>query len=149
MSTRDRVIHRILEKTLFSAGYDLLDLLSLPSSSDPIELTRSLEEMIQESEARNTDSDSSFYLVRVRAKQVSVDLGNEGQLKEPAVEQKMYLTDGSLNTQYLEQNAEILLLHGDYALARNVYQTILQSGQKAGQALYGIASCYEKKESLI
>ena len=149
MSSRDRVIHRVLEKTLRASGYDLVDMLPLPDSSDRIVRARALEEMIQELESADNDGDFHCYVVRVRAQRVAGETGAESEAPtEPAPEPKLYHADGTVNASYLDHNAEVLISHGEYALARNVYQTLLQSGQKTGQALYGIARCFEKEGKL-
>jgi tetratricopeptide (TPR) repeat protein len=54
-----------------------------------------------------------------------------------------YLATGKLNVPYLMQNAEILFDAGDYALARKIYKTILQSGEHTGIVLYYLGRCLE------
>ena len=62
------------------------------------------------------------------------------------VNDQVYLANGALNVDFLLQNADLLLISADYALARNIYTRVAkagQSGTKTAQALMGTARCFE------
>lgn len=55
----------------------------------------------------------------------------------------IYLPNGKLNLPYLLQNAELLFSAREFALARNIYKTVYQSGERSGLALYWMGRCSE------
>lgn len=55
----------------------------------------------------------------------------------------VYLPDGKLNVPFLSRNADLLFSAGEYALARNIYKSVLDSGERSAMALFGIARCLE------
>ncbi len=59
--------------------------------------------------------------------------------------ESIYLPNGSLNLPFLTRSAELLVSAGDYSLAKNIYRTILGSGERSALALYGIARCEESE----
>jgi tetratricopeptide (TPR) repeat protein len=63
-------------------------------------------------------------------------------------DESIYNPDGSLNTSYLIRNAELLRGAGEPALARNIYQTLLQSGERTALAWHGIGECLESEGKL-
>jgi tetratricopeptide (TPR) repeat protein len=122
-------LQQALEKQLSARGYDVVDLIAIPSGGDPMVRIRTLQEALEE-------WDSIGYLVQVRPKAPS------SEERRPPVE-NVYLTDGKMNVPFLIQNAELLFGAGDYALARNVYKAILAAGERTGHAHYWIGRCHE------
>lgn len=61
----------------------------------------------------------------------------------PSHTEGLYLSEGKLNVAYLLRNADVLVRSGDTTLARNIYRTIHQSGEKTGAALQGLGRCAE------
>lgn len=55
----------------------------------------------------------------------------------------VYLADGKLNTPFLLQNAEVLFRAKEFALSRNIYATVLKTGEKSSLAHYWIGRCLE------
>lgn len=163
MSQFDRSLQRSMESQLSAEGYDLLDLTRIPVSGDRITRVRTLEEVMSEFD-QDMDEGASTYIVRIRPKKLEEDLnsehlgadGNRGEnsrenqreSNREAPEVKLYQPDGTLNISYLEHNAQVLIESRDYSLARNIYQTILQSGQRIAQCLYGIGLCFEYEGKL-
>jgi tetratricopeptide (TPR) repeat protein len=143
MSHLDRSLHRLLEQRLSQEGYELQDWVPIQLSGDRIARMRTLEEALDEIE--QTPGEGVTYLIRVNPRQIAQPV--EAKVEEEK-EQKLYLPDGQINIPYLEQNAELLLASGEHALARNIYSTIYQSGQRTAQALYGMARCYEKENKI-
>jgi len=66
----------------------------------------------------------------------------------PVAVDGVYLADGKLNVPFLFQNAELLLRAGDAALAKNIYKTIITSGERTAAALLGLARCFEREGKL-
>lgn len=62
--------------------------------------------------------------------------------------ESIYLAEGKLNLPYLTRTAELLMNSGDYRLARNIYKTIANSGERTAMALHGIARCLEAEGKL-
>jgi len=60
----------------------------------------------------------------------------------------VYLSNGKLNVPYLEENAEVLMRAGDTALALNLYQAILASGEHRAKALRGLGICQRAEGKL-
>lgn len=57
--------------------------------------------------------------------------------------EKVFETNGRLNTAVLVRNAKILLAAGDVALAKNIFRALVESGESLGVAYSGLGSCYE------
>jgi tetratricopeptide (TPR) repeat protein len=92
------------------------------------------------------------YLVQVRPRKnrpAHAEISRPGEAggeKRITTDNGVYLPDGSLNLDYLMENAELLVSATDYALARNIYKRVVQTGQSSLQtsrALLGMAKCFE------
>ncbi len=53
----------------------------------------------------------------------------------------IYLTNGKLNIPFLMKNADLLLEAGEYAAARKIYKSILQSGECTSTVLARVEKC--------
>jgi Tfp pilus assembly protein PilF len=154
-------LHDQVRKQLLSGNLELLDLVPIPTHSDPLVKLRTLKEALEEFD-RSPDAEGAVsYLLQVRRNPASpppapaedpvLDLSDStlppeptlalGSQKKPSLD-NIYLPNGKLNLRYLSRNAEVLLAAGEYALARNVYRAILQSGEHSAPALLGIAKCF-------
>lgn len=60
----------------------------------------------------------------------------------------IYTGEGKLNFEYLFHHAEVLYRSGEFALARNIYKTVLQSGDRTALSLYWIGRCLEAEGKL-
>ena len=169
-------IEEALGKQLGSQGYDVVDLVPIPARGDKMVRIRTLEDALEDFD-NLSGGETVSYLVQVRAKkppQISV----KGDLVDPATElyefdpepvldlgaapldtiaihappkpvlDGIYLPDGKLNLAYLAQNAELLYQSGEYVLSRNIYKTILQSGERSGNSHYWIGRCLEAEGKL-
>lgn len=128
-------IQEVLGKQLSAEGYDVVDLIPIPAKGDKMVKIRTIEEALDEFDSTDQE-DTSGYLIQVRRKQ------------SPSTAQKVtvdgvYLHNGKLNLPYLLRNAELLFSAGEYALARNIYKTIHQSGERSSMALYRMGRCFE------
>jgi len=55
----------------------------------------------------------------------------------------VYQQNGRLNVSMLVRNAKILLASGDIVLAKNIFRTLVESGEALGVAYSGLGACYE------
>lgn len=106
-------------------------------SLDPLERMKDLESAIQ-SLGESIEADD-VYIVTVPRPEESV------LPPAPPTQEPVYLADGKLNCDYLMRNAELLFTAGDTALARNIYETLLKSGERTAVAHFGLARCFEKE----
>lgn len=129
-------------------GYELVDLVPIRKSRQPGSKFQSLDEAIAAFES-GKDEDVVSYLVQLRKpapKEAAPPLQTPA-LQEtptrPGPQDPVYLPDGSLNVDFLEKNAEVLLSAGEASLSRNIFKTILSSGGRTAAALNGIGRTYE------
>jgi len=127
---------------IFPKEYDLLDVIPVPTGADKMVKMQTLQEAIEEFE--NDEINTISYLVRVklkkRIKKLTKTSRKEESLKKSHL-QKIYKRDGTINIEYLENNAQVLFNSKEYELSKNIYLTILNSGQKSCAALRGLGSC--------
>ncbi|MGE0616127.1 MAG: tetratricopeptide repeat protein [Bacteriovoracia bacterium] len=156
---KDVTIREALNGTIIPAGFELVDLIEVPRTSNRMVQVRTLEEALNSFDDVSSAQETVSYLVRVRPR---VNAGVDASDTEPSpwVEtmapsqsevrqnQEIYKTDGQLNVEYLLKNADVLLHSGEYLLARNVYQSIYQSGEHSAQALYGLGKTHEMEGNL-
>ncbi|MBC7690404.1 MAG: tetratricopeptide repeat protein [Methylotenera sp.] len=165
-------IETILGSKLNAEGYDLVDLVPIPAHGDRMVRIRTLQEALEDFEnfQANSDGQTTSYLIQVRptpAQPAAQPRQSEAQypafdptcedgpqcfvpqnqelapITEDRLHDSIYLTDGKLNVAYLQQNADLLYSAGDYALAKNIFQTVLSTGEKSGHALFWIGRCHE------
>ncbi len=165
-------IHQIIDQGLNAAGYDMVDLVSIPARGDRMVRIQTLEDALQDFDS----SDTTSYLVHVRARsgqsgepslnmdQIAIDSSIDGDVvptmvsetlnatqnsaNPPAVEDSVYLPNGKMNVGFLMRNAQLLFEARDYVLARNIYGTILKSGEKSGLAHLWLARCFEAEGNI-
>jgi tetratricopeptide (TPR) repeat protein len=139
-----RLIELSLEAKLPSEGFDLIDLVPVPSGGDRMVKLRSLAELLDEFD-RDSGKEGTSYIVQVsptkktETTQRTVKSDVEG----------MYFNDGNLNISVLEQNAEVLMAAGDFLLARNIYQAILKTGKSSAASLFKIGLTFEAEKNLL
>lgn len=143
-----RALHKTLGSELPSAGYDLVDLVEIPSSARKELRIKNMEEVLKDFDQDN-DENVVSYLVQLRPKgRVALEAPKVTSPNTSGVD-KIYDGSGKLNKDYLERNARILLDAGEYALARNIYQTLLKSGVHPSDPLFGLGCAYEREGDLI
>lgn len=153
----NEILQRVLGTELSAAGYDMLDLVPIPNRVDRMVRLRTLEEALSD-----FDGETISYLVQVRARSrteaqtKTPTKAEESLLSRMVVEtyeelpnptespnEQLYLPNGKVNIEFLARNARILYEARDYALARNIYGTILRSGQRSAFAHLWMGRCYE------
>lgn len=115
---------------------------------------------IEKNEATSPVASKSFQAPSLAQSKASVPTSISTPLAPPSTEQKTtgseqneaLLPNGKLNVQFLLENARILYKSGDYALARNIYRTLLKGGECSDTAFFEAGRCLEaegKNESAI
>ena len=145
-------IQQSMRSRFKAEGYDLVDLIPIPVHGDRMVRFRTLQEALEDFDA-DAGSETISYLIQVRPERKSENTNSELHQAAPATTpslntESVYLPDGKLNLVYLVKNAELLFAAGDYALSRNIYDTIRQAGQSSGVALYWIGRCFEAEGRL-
>lgn len=142
-------LERKITEELDSRGYDLLDFSAVPSDGDRMVRLRTLEEMIDEFSFGGDDHTTS-YVVQVRKKDErsgssSTDQPQAKSSFRSEAANGLYSESGQINLNTLENTATVLLNAGDYALAKNVYQTLLKQGGviSSPKAYLGLGVCAE------
>lgn len=109
----------------------------LQLSLDPLERIKDVESALQ-SLGEAVEADDVYI--------VTVPRPDERPRLSPTVStEPIYLPDGKLNCDYLFRNAELLYEAGETALSRNIYETLLKSGERVAVAHFGLARCFEKE----
>jgi tetratricopeptide (TPR) repeat protein len=160
MSDLTRTIQETLEKQLSKSGAELIDLIPIPPQGDRMVRLRTLEEALSEFDQLGDDAVS--YLIQLKPlrspRQAPPDFAafpevTPSELEAPsqsrkAAHENIYLTTGKLNIPFLLRNADLLLTSGDWTLAKNIFKTILASGEHAAAALCGYGRCLQAEGKL-
>lgn len=167
--------HPHLRPELMSQDFDILDVVPIPMHGDRMIRMRTLEEVLNDFDTRDGHGDEPGdgqimgYFVQVKPKHArkaqsveaspgtqaplttarSVSVSNPASSATSVSADGIYLPDGKLNGAYLLSTAETLYENRDYALARNIYKALLQSGEKNSAAHLGLARCFEAEGKLI
>jgi tetratricopeptide (TPR) repeat protein len=143
MSQPTDPIQEILSRELRAQGYQV-DLVPVPARGDRMVRIRTLEEALEEYD--HEGSETLSYLVQLRPARVQPEAA-AAQGPVSATE-GIYLADGRLNVAFLQRNAELLIASRDFALARNIFTTLLHSGERSDLAHYGLGRCHEAEGNL-
>jgi len=153
-------LEEIITDQLRTEGVDLVELVPVPKNGDRLIQLQTIEEVLEHFDASTEEVQGYFVKIR-KSRPVNRE---ENEILEgcnedgPALWERassssplkpsldgIFLPNGKYNTPYLFKNAQLLFNAGDYSLARNVYQTILKSGEQSAKALYGLGRCFEQE----
>ena len=148
MSDLRSTIQDALNKQFSRGDIDSVDVVPIALDGDRMDRLRTLQEVLDEFDDHPDNNKVTSYLVQIKPKRAhQVNSTNapstESQLAAALPPEGIYFPNGKLNVTYLSKNAEVLFNSGEYALARNIYKAILQSGEKTAHAHYGIGRCHE------
>lgn len=107
---------------------------------DVVDLSKykTINEIVRDFEA-NRENGAFSFLVQVKKR-----------YEKPQVVTKeisdIYTDQGKLNVEFLQKNATILLNAGEYALAKNIFASILKDAKEKWQIHLGLGICYENEE---
>lgn len=143
MKEKDVNLEKLIGSQLESQGYDLVDLISIPSHGDRMVRVRTLQEALEEFDG--TDSgDMVSYVVQVRPKSKTVEIVTvQESATASAPAEALEAVEENLSAAFLFQNADLLFSSGDFSLALNIYRAILQRGESQALALYWMGRCHE------
>jgi tetratricopeptide (TPR) repeat protein len=151
MNEFTRTIQESLERQLKGSGAELVDLIPIPAQGDRMVRLRTLEEAL--SEFDQSGDGTLGYLIQVKPVRRETRRPHTGsepppfKMPQPTLE-NIYLTTGKLNVPFLLRNADLLSSSGDSPLAKNIYKTILASGEHAAAALCGLGRCLQAEGKL-
>lgn len=129
-----------LNKQLTQSNYEVVGVIPLPMHRDRLVRLRTLEETLEEFDS-TFEEGTIQYLLQVKTRKATPNKPIPTKVSAP--EEAVYLPNGKLNTSYLMKNADLLFDANDYTLAKNLYKTILQTGEATGVALYKAGRCLE------
>lgn len=156
MSTKQNrdPIPQLIGQGLNAGGYDVIDLVPIPARGDRLVRIRTLEEALEDFESADTES----FLVHVRIREngektIETEMVTETLATQdseanrsqnaPTVDDSLHLPNGKLNVPFLLKNGQLLFEAREYDLARNIFSTILNSGERSGLAHLWLARCFE------
>lgn len=144
MKDIDSALQETIARQLGAQGLDF-DLIPIPAKGDREIRLRSIEEILDELDS--TDGAHGVgYLIQVKPRTQAPHPQAGVVTAAPEPNTSIYLPDGRLNAPFLMRNAELLYTAGDYALARNIFETIRKSGLKTSQSLLWIGRCFEAEK---
>jgi len=150
MSDLTQSFHEAITRQLNQSDFDVIGVIPIPAHNDRMVRLRTLQEILEEFE--DPKGQGTFdYLVQVKPRRQSnsvPDLSPKIEIPAETGAGSIYLANGKLNIPYLLRNADLLFDAGDYPLARNIYKTILRSGEYTSQALYRMGLCFEAEGKL-
>jgi tetratricopeptide (TPR) repeat protein len=130
--------------------HEVVDIVAIPAVADPMVRLRTVEEALAEFDDPASEGAIS-YLVQVKPRRAAVPAVEptpSPTVSRPTLADHVYLPNGKLNIPYLDRNAEVLFASGDFTLARNIYKTLLQSGERSAFCLYRMGRCFEAEGKL-
>ena len=145
MTTPDHIIKDLLDQKLPSQGFGLINLVEVPRKTDHHVRLKTIQQILEEFESDDS-TESRSYLVHIKVNSSPPHLTGattHSALAIPSVHDQVYLPNGKLNSEFLFQNADLLIAAGDYPLAKNIYRSVLQHGTDTAKALTGLARCFE------
>ncbi len=150
MKDLESKIQQALGAQIDKEGYDLVDLIPIPTHGDRMVRFRTLQEALDDFDVNPTEN-TVGYLIQIRQKRPTAPAGSEPASKaaQQAAPQQdtgsdgVYLPNGKLNVEFLKRNVELLFSAGDYSLAKNILKTIVTTGEWSAPAFYWIARCSE------
>ena len=156
----DHGFRELLGKQLRQSGYEIVDAIPIPMRGDRMVRLRTLQEALEDFESTDDDQTVGYFVQikphvepKAHLEDGARHHGTSGKIAEyfeeehphgsvPKISESMFQPDGKLNVPFLIKNAELLVSTGDYALARNIYKSIISSGERTATGLFGMAQCF-------
>ncbi len=141
-------LHEVIRKQLHQADFDIVGITAIPAHSDRMIRLRTLQEMLEDFEEFRSN-DTIDYLLQIKPRrqqpqqQPQQDNTRIEVTSSKAAPESIYLPNGKLNIPFLIRNADLLFDSGDYVLAKNIYKTILKTGENTSAALFRMGRCFE------
>ncbi len=141
-------IEQLITQTLEHEGYKLLNFLPVPQHGDQCVRIKTLEDIFRNFD-RDDDTDTQSYVIYVRQKkkQNAIKLPSNPQIySSKSILDGIYCPNGKLNISFLLKNASVLFESREITLAKNIYKTVLRSGDSSAIALFGLSKCFIAEE---
>ena len=145
MNDVTHLFHETIKNQWAHKNVEVVKVIPLPLQGDTPMKVKTIREILEELESP-IQLDTLEYIVQVRPKVNPPRPVHpaESAAPKPSLD-GIYLPNGRLNVPFLMKNADILFDAGEFALARKIYKTILQSGECTASALYRLGRCYESE----
>lgn len=140
-------LREILKRQLTEAHLEVIGIMPISQQSDPMIKTRTLEELLEEFEPSDHRGAHQFILQVRKTPSQPASKEPIPQHTSPEENSSIYNSEGQLNVEFLSHNARLLFAAKEYPLARNIYQAILDSGQRDGEVHFALGQCYEYEGS--
>ncbi len=135
-------LEAMLTKDLKQEGFDLIDIIPLPTRGDRMVRLKTIDEILYHFDTKEI-SGSFGYIVQLKPlKTQERATKNHSPINKSNLD-GIYLPNGKLNCSYLFNNGELLFKTKEYALAKNIFYTLLKSGESSGLAHYWLGKCFE------
>ncbi len=142
-------ISDILKKQLQQVSLEVVGLVPLSNHSDRLVRIQTLEGILQDFDQNDIQGSQGFILQVKRTKSsTSSPAVITTSPPEAVSEDPIYYSDGKLNTGFLMQNAHVLFEAGEHALAKNIYQALLNSGERSSEIYFQVGLCLEAEGNL-
>ncbi|MBI2712281.1 MAG: tetratricopeptide repeat protein [Bdellovibrio sp.] len=132
-----------LSQEIDAAHYDIGEIIPIPSHSDSMTRFQTLQEILEDM-TESREPGVIEYLIQIRPKAPNETQEKTESTDEPESE-KIHLSSGKLNVNYLLKNAEILTEAGETALARNIYKSLASAGEQTGFCHFKLGQCFERE----
>lgn len=116
-----------------------MEFIHIPEGKDLSTRLRFIKDILEQ-----WDQDASVAIVRMQNSSLKI----ASPSPQMHTNESIYLPNGKLNVPYLIQNANLLFAAGEYSLSKNIFKTLLQSGEKAAQIHLGLGQCLEAENKL-
>ncbi|MBI4924775.1 MAG: tetratricopeptide repeat protein [Bdellovibrio sp.] len=149
--TDNNAFEKLLDQSLADNGYHLVRLHPLHSKIDTLVKIKTLEDIMHDLDTQNIKEMQSYVIyIKPQKKVYEIKIPQHPPQIYPAksILDGIYLSNRKLNIPYLLKNASLLYDTGEYGLARNIYKTLLKSGEASDAALFLIGKCNEAEGHL-
>jgi tetratricopeptide (TPR) repeat protein len=136
-------LQEAIQKQLNQSDFDVVGIVPIPAHNDKMIRLRTLQDMLDDFEESHGDQTMDYLIQLKPKKQASPEIRQENDNSFQSTQEALFLPNGKMNIPFLFRNGELLFDSGDYDLAKNIYQTILRSGEAAGVAHYRLGRCFE------
>lgn len=133
-------LQELIKKQIHQEQFDVVGIVPIPATGDRMVRLRTLQEILEDFDTSN-EKNTVEYILQIKPKPVAKV--ETAPPKNPT--ENVYLANGKLNFPYLMKNADLLYDTSEYALARNIYKTILKSGEFTSVALLKLGRCFESE----
>lgn len=138
-------LQEVLSKQLHQSEFDLIGIVPIPTHNDKMVRLRTLQEVLEDFDETN-EGETIECLLQLRPKKARPQAppsAHETAVTPTSTSENIYLSNGKLNVPFLLKNGDVLFDAGEYPLARNIYKTILSSGEFTSTILNRLGRCFE------